>query len=193
MPPCPPAVEMARASMPDSRATIASAASEVWRCWVSKSAGTYSASITGVIGSTLSRRTVPFQVCDSVAAVAIAGFARSVSARSSGTRMELNICASVLTASLAQFWHPDRQRSVARSLLQQPGTHEQHQAPAAECHVGPVVDLKVEYGKARGRQIVGERVASGGIAAAGKRECQFMHSRIVPDDHQPSRIGGGRG
>ena len=45
-------------------------------------------------------RLVPFQVCDSVAAVAIAGFARSVSARSSGTRMELNIWASVLAISL---------------------------------------------------------------------------------------------
>ena len=80
--------------MPDSRATIASASSEVSRCWASKSAGTYSASITGVIGNTFSSRTVPFQVCDSVAAVAIAGFARSVSARSIGTRMDLNICAS---------------------------------------------------------------------------------------------------
>jgi hypothetical protein len=54
--------------MPDSFATMASASSEVARCWASKSAGTYSASITGVIGMTLSRRTAPFQVCDSVAA-----------------------------------------------------------------------------------------------------------------------------
>src|SRR3954447_13275186 len=82
---------MRGASMPDSRATMVSASSEVARCWVSKSAGTYSASITGVIGSTLSRRAEPLQVCDSVAAVAIAGFARSVSARSIGTRMDLNI------------------------------------------------------------------------------------------------------
>src|SRR5882724_8292481 len=192
LPPCRTTLEMREVSMPDSRATMASASSEVWRCWVSKSAGTYSASITGVIGKTLSRRTVPFQVCDSVAAVAIAGFARSESARSSGTRMELNICASVLVINLAQFGHPDRQRLVARSLLQQFRAHEQHQTPAAECHVGPVVDLKVEYGKAGGRQINSERVASGGIATPGKRECQFMHSRIVPDDHQPLWIGGRR-
>jgi len=68
---------------------------------MSKSAGTYSASITGVIGSTLTRRTLPLQVCDSVAAVAIAGFARSVSARSSGTRMDLNICALLSIPNLA--------------------------------------------------------------------------------------------
>src|SRR4029453_17282618 len=96
MPPCRTAVEMRGAAMPDSFATMASASSEVARCWASKSAGTYSASITGVIGMTLSRRTAPFQVCDSVAAVAIAGLARSVSARSIGTRIDLNICASCL-------------------------------------------------------------------------------------------------
>ena len=57
----------------------------------SKSGGTYSASITGVICSTFSSLTVPLEPCDSAAAVAIAGFARSVSARSIGTRMDLNI------------------------------------------------------------------------------------------------------
>src|SRR4249920_1179924 len=86
-------------SMPDSLATMESASSEVWRCWVSKSAGTYSASITGVIGSTLRMRTAPLSACDRVAAVAIAGLARSVSARSIGTRMDLNICASQLDRS----------------------------------------------------------------------------------------------
>src|ERR1700716_1021632 len=91
MPPCRTTLEIRAGSMPDSRATMVSASSEVWRCWVSKSAGTYSASITGVIGSTLSRRTMPLQVCDSVAAVAIAGFAKSASAKSIGTRMDLNI------------------------------------------------------------------------------------------------------
>ena len=91
MPPCRTTPEIRDGSMPDSRATIASASSDVSRCWVSKSAGTYSASITGVIGSTLRSRTVPFHVCDNVAAVAIAGFARSVSERSIGTRIDLNI------------------------------------------------------------------------------------------------------
>src|SRR5258708_10440095 len=91
MPPWRTAVEMPPAGMPDSRARMVSASGEVWRCWVSKSAGTYSASITGVIGSTLRSRTKPLQVFDSVAAVAIAGFANSVSERSIGTRMDLNI------------------------------------------------------------------------------------------------------
>src|ERR1700694_2607729 len=164
MPPCRTTLEMRGASIPDSRATMASASSEVWRCWVSKSAGTYSASITGVIGITLRRRIMPFQVCDSVAAVAIAGFARSVSARSIGTRMDLNICASVSVFRLAQTGAA-ASASVARNLLQQLWADKLHQPSAAECHVGPVVDLKVEYGQTRGRQIVGERLAPGGIAA----------------------------
>src|SRR6266480_4547124 len=190
MPPCRTTAEMCWASMPDSRATIASASSEVWRCWLSKSAGTYSASITGVIGSTLRRRTAPLQVCDSVAAVAIAGFARSVSARSIGTRMDLNICASVGAANVAQNAATGRMaRLIAGRLLQKLRADEQHQLAATERHVVPVVDRKVEYGKTRGRQVIGQRLAPRGVAAAGKRKRQFMHSGIVPDQHQPPRIG----
>src|SRR5882724_261571 len=206
MPPWRTTLEMREASMPDSRATMASASSEVRRCWRSKSAGTYSASITGVIGNTLRRRTVPLQVCDSVAAVAIAGFARSVSARSSGTRMDLNICASVSEANVAQnqvlkpsVETKSRNQVLKQSLgdaaqvlglLQQLWADEQRQPSAAERHVVPVVARKVEHGKPRCRQIAGERLASGGVAAAGQRQRQFMHSGIVPDQHQGLRIGG---
>src|SRR5690242_10803457 len=125
--------------MPDSRATIASASSEVWRCCSSKSAGTYSASITGVIGSTLSSRTVPLQVCDKVAAVAIAGFARSVSARSIGTRMDLNICAS---PECGQVSTKENLRSFARSLLDKFRTDKKDEPAAAERHLVPVVGRK---------------------------------------------------
>src|SRR6187200_464476 len=190
MPPCRTTLEIRAGSMPDSRATMVSASSEVSRCWASKSAGTYSASITGVIGSTLSRRTMPLQVCDNVAAVAIAGFARSVSARSIGTRMDLNICASVFAISLTQKPVP---ASVAGGLLQQPWTDELRQPSAAECHVGPVVEREVEYRQPRGRQIVAELLAPGGVAAAGQHQRQFMHSRIVPDQHQGFRVGRRRG
>src|SRR6266550_1851006 len=151
MPPWRTTLEMRDASMPDSRATMASASSEVWRCWMSKSAGTYSASITGVIGNTFRRRTVPLQVCDSVAAVAIAGFARSVSDRSSGTRMDLNICASRLgsqpSIKCSSGDEADGLRLLAGGLLQPLWTDEQHQPSAAKRHVVPVVDRKVQHGK----------------------------------------------
>ena len=127
--------------MPDLRATMASASSEVWRCWMSKSAGTYSASITGVIGSTFSRLTFPLQVFDSVAAVAIAGFARSVSARSSGTRMELNICASLLRISnlahLDGLQEVSDRRVSSEACFSNFGLTKQHQSPAAECRHRP--------------------------------------------------------
>src|SRR6201996_7119321 len=164
MPPWRTTLEMCAASMPDSRATMASASSEVWRCCSSKSAGTYSASITGGIGSTLSSRTAPLQVFDSVAAVAIAGFARSVSARSIGTRMELNICASASFSKPAYIEHTARLgRPLENSivLFQKPRTGKAQQTSAAECHVGPVVDREVEAHQARGRQIVGERPVRG--------------------------------
>src|SRR5882762_5047039 len=195
MPPCRTTLEIRGASMPDSRATMARASSDVWRCWLSKSAGTYSASITGVIGITLRRRTMPLQVCDSVAAVAIAPFARSVSARSIGTRMDLNIGASMSVSEPStktrlknMAW---RRGSAAGGLLQHLRADEQHELAVTERHVGPVVDRKIEYRKPRGRQVARERLAAGGVAAAGQRQRQFMHARIVPDQQQPLRIGGG--
>src|ERR1700730_4224976 len=186
MPPCRTTPEMREDSMPDSRATIASASSDASRCWMSKSAGTYSASITGVIGSTLSSRTAPFQVCDRVAAVAIAGFARSVSARSIGTRMDLNILRPLYPC---QTYHRSSGWRRGLSLLQKLWADKQHESSAAECHVVPVVDGEVEHHKPRCRQIVAEPLAGGGVAAAGERQRQFVHPGIVADQHQPLRIG----
>src|SRR3954454_6362855 len=188
MPPWRTTLEIRAASIPDSRATMASASSEVWRCCSSKSAGTYSASITGVIGSTLSRRTVPLQVSDSVAAVAIAGLARSVSARSMGTRMDLNICAS---KSSSQDVLPAR-RAInpieAASTSKQLWTDELHQLAAAVSHVTPILDVKVEDRKPRRGQVVGERLGSGRIAAARQHQGDLVHARIVADQQQLPRI-----
>src|SRR3954470_10337223 len=188
MPPWRTTLEMREGSMPDSRATMARASSEVWRCCSSKSAGTYSASITGVIGSTLSRRTTPLQVCDSVAAVAIAGLARSVSARSMGTRMDLNICAS---KSSSQDVLPAR-RAInpieAALTSKQPRTDEQHQLAAAVSHVTPILDVKVEDRKPRRGQVVGERLG-GGTAPARRNQGNLVHARIVADHQQLLRVG----
>src|SRR5712671_4820418 len=189
MPPCRTAPEMRDASMPDSRATIESASSEVARCWASKSAGTYSANITGVTGNTLSSRTEPFQVCDSAAAVAIAGFARSVSVRSSGTRMDLNICASY-SIELNMTGQPCPPASIVRRLLQQFRAGKAQQCAAAERHLVPVVDREVEDRKAGGRQIVLKRFFRGRVAAAGERERQLMHAGVMTDHHQSLGIGG---
>src|SRR4051794_7592530 len=167
MPPWRTTLEIRGASMPDSRATMVSASSDEARCCTSKSAGTYSASITGVIGSTLSSRTEPLQVCDSVAAVAIAGFARSVSARSIGTRMDLNIFTPPLPAQRSM-------KSTAGGRLQQFRADEQLDPAAPERDVVPIVGVEVDSRKARGRQVVGERAARLGAAAAGERERQFV-------------------
>jgi hypothetical protein len=59
----------------------------VARCCPSKSGGTYSASIAGVTGSTLMRRTTALLSFAIITALAIAGLASSASARSIGTKM----------------------------------------------------------------------------------------------------------
>src|SRR5579871_3152933 len=59
MPPCRTVQLTCPPSRPHSLAMMASASSADWRCCTSKSGGTYSASITGVIGRTLSRRMLP--------------------------------------------------------------------------------------------------------------------------------------
>src|SRR4051812_46006294 len=177
MPPCRTAVVIRAASIPDSFATIASASSDALRCSASKSAGTYSASITGVIGCTLSRRTWPFQVCDSVAAVAMAGFARSVSARSIGTSIDLNIRASRVLASIVQ------------RLLQQSRAGEAHEVAAAERDLVPIVDRKIQDDQSAGRQIVLECFPGRGVAVAGEHQCQLVHAGIVADQHQARGVG----
>src|ERR1700709_2135590 len=148
MPPWRTTLEIRGASIPDSRATMMSASSDEARCCTSKSAGTYSASITGVIGSTLSSRTAPLQVCDNVAAVAIAGLARSVSARSIGTRMDLNISPSMSACepnTKTRLKTCRATRLPAGGLLQHLRADEQHELALTERHVGPVVDRKIEY------------------------------------------------
>src|SRR3954471_2205525 len=176
---------MRSAGMPDSRATIDSASSAVSRCCASKSAGTYSASITGVIGITLSRCTVPLQVCARVAAVARAGLARSVSARSIGTRIELNIegpplCPQVLRAGAAGV-------SIG-ALLEELRRDEHHQIAAGEAHVAPIIGVEIEHGEPRCRHVAHQLVPRVGIAVAGQSNREFVHAGVVADEQELLRI-----
>src|SRR5215218_6916273 len=91
MPPCRTTLLTRPRPSSHSLAMIASASSDAFFCCASKSGGTYSASITGVIGITLSNRTVPPDSRTILQAVAIARLASSVSARSTGTRILLNM------------------------------------------------------------------------------------------------------
>src|SRR5262249_50571365 len=110
MPPCLTTLVTRPPSRPHSCAIIASASSDALFCCASKSGGTYSASITGVIGMTLSRRTVPPVSRTMVHAVAMARLARSASARSTGTRIFLN-----MNASSGRGGYPTRRDAVTGS------------------------------------------------------------------------------
>src|ERR1700692_4231210 len=62
----------------------------------------------------------------------------------------------------------EKSRSVAGGLRQRFRADEQHKLSAAKPDMAPVVDRKVEHCKTRCRQVVGERLASFGIAAGGE-------------------------
>src|SRR4029077_16496042 len=87
----------AAASRLHSCAIMPSASSADLRCCTSKSGGTYSASITGVMARTLTRRPAPPDVRTISIAVVMAGLVRSVSARSTGTRTFLYMTAPLIS------------------------------------------------------------------------------------------------
>src|SRR4029077_9011046 len=95
MPPWRTVEDTREGGKPVSLTTIESASSAAWRCCTSKSGGTYSASITGVSGSTLMKRISPSDGAAIISAVATAGLAKSGSARSIGTRILLYMAPSL--------------------------------------------------------------------------------------------------
>src|SRR3982074_3467163 len=150
-------VELTRAgSSPHSLQLIAMSSPADLRCCMSKSGGTYSASITGVMGRTLSRRTLPPEAPTSETAVSIAGLASSTSARSIGTRICLNMWRSPKCApdkspdyhgtNTGRGWAGRRlpAASIGRSR-QRPGHDEALQAARPGMELGPVLDRKVDH------------------------------------------------
>src|SRR5919198_6106713 len=95
MPPWRTVEDTREAGKPVSLTTMESASSAALRCCTSKSGGTYSASMTGVSGSTLMKRIVPSDGAAIIIAVATAGLAKSGSARSIGTRILLYMAPSL--------------------------------------------------------------------------------------------------
>src|SRR5262252_7877090 len=105
MPPWRTVAETRSGPNPLSFTTMASASSAALRCCTSKSGGTYSASITGVSGSTLTKRIVPSAEAAIINAVATAGLARSGSARSIGTKIFLYMTASLCDLRFRAYCH----------------------------------------------------------------------------------------
>src|ERR1019366_3443665 len=137
MPPCRTVPEICAPSSPHSRAMMPMASSADLRCCTSKSGGTYSASITGVIGSTLTRRTDPPDERASVTAASMAGLAKSVSARSIGTRICLYMTAPLFFAVgvkiMARF-----QTFCLRMILSENREHRRRQARVPSVRFDPL-------------------------------------------------------
>src|SRR5258708_40051493 len=146
---------------------IVSASSADWRCWASKSDGTYFASMTGVIGNTFMSRPAPPDALASDTAVSIADLARSVSARSTGTRIFLNIVAPLACRGR------DRARcdvavKPARALMD----------------AAPFVDREVDYGERGGLEFLSQPFAQFHIAGGYQQLGRFLQAGVVADHQQ---------
>src|SRR5215468_3597877 len=167
MPPWRTAALIRPALRPLSRATIASASSADWRCWASKSAGTYWASITGVVGNTFKSRTEPPDAFASDTAVSIADLARSVSARSTGTRIFLNIVLPLIC----------RRRDRARGdVTVKPAR--------AVVDSTPLFHREIDHRECGGREFLPQPFAQFDIARGNQQLGHLLQSRIVADHEQ---------
>src|SRR5205085_4597696 len=138
MPPWRTTVETFEGSSPLSFEIVASASSAEPRCCTSKSGGTYSASITGVIGMTLISRTAPPEARASSTAVSSAGLTKSGSARSTGTRIFWNMAGLLPKARTAKSGSlAVRKRLVAAHVF----------APAAQQVAGDIGERRPRQGR----------------------------------------------
>src|SRR5258708_4807121 len=191
-------VVMWPASVPLSLAMMASASSAVWRCCASKSAGTYSASITGVIGSTFNRRTEPPEARESETAVSIADLARSVSARSTGTRIRLNMSLFPFIAE-----------SVRRNPVVDPNGWFRRPASVRDCgnparrdetiepaglpvQLAPGIDRKIDHRQCGGRKLLVQPFARLDVAGRDQHAGGLLEAGIVADHQEPVDLGRDR-
>src|SRR5580704_6894245 len=157
---------------------MAIASSAEARCCASKSGGTYSASITGVVGKTLTRRSEPLDSFAIIRAVAMAGLASSTSARSIGTRMRRYMCCPLFLPLVRLL--------VGRSS-DQPRCDEALEAPAVQMQARPVVEGKIDDDKARGRQFLRHPLARVDVARRDQCRRDVVQAGIMADDDKTVR------
>src|SRR6202045_2002007 len=176
--PCSTAVEILSGASPVSLATMAIASSADSRCCASKSGGTYSASITGVTGKTLIRRTEPFDSFAIISAVAMAGLASSTSERSIGTRMRRYM-------SCPPFLAPCK-LSIGRSS-DQPRCDVALEPAAVQMQARPVVEGEIDDDEARGRQFLRHPLAHVDIARRDQLHGDVVQAGIMADNDKTVR------
>src|SRR5580704_7372865 len=176
--PCSTTVEILSDPNPISLATMAIASSAEARCCASKSGGTYSASITGVVGNTLTRRTAPSDSLAIIKAEAMAGFASSTSARSIGTRMRRYMSCPLFLPLV---------RLSVRRGGDQLRRDEALQPSGVAMHFRPVVEGEIDDDEARGRQFFRHPLARVDFARRDQLRRDVVQARIMADDEQAMR------
>src|SRR5437763_15580253 len=132
---------------------MASASSADFRCCTSKSGGTYSASITGVSGSTLTSRMLPFDWFAIMMAAAMAGLASAPSVRSIGTRIFLYMAPSLsLSRSpVAACAGRSADRLHAIGLRERARGDEALEPSCMRMQFAPALDGKIDHDETGGR------------------------------------------
>src|ERR1700730_18129243 len=148
------------------------------RCCASKSGGTYSASITGVTGKTLIRRTEPFDSFAIISAVAMAGLANSTSERSSGTRMRLYLSCPPFLASCKLL--------IGRSS-DPPRCDVALEPAAVQMQARPVVKGEIDDDEARGRQFLRHPLAPFDVARRDQLHGDVVQAGIMADNDKTVR------
>jgi len=135
-----------------------SASSDDWRCCTSKSGGTYSRSITGVIGSTLINRTVPPSRAPThgvgdrrLGELGIGDIDRHQDVLEHGAFPSHHI--KPIMPRIDDAMRPPA--SIGRSLEHARGDEASSAGVAAD--LAPVVDRKIDHRETRGRQLLLER------------------------------------
>src|SRR5580700_3369958 len=171
-------LEILSGASPVSLATMAIASSAETRCCASKSGGTYSASITGVVGRTLTRRSEPFDSFAIIRAVAMAGFASSTSARSIGTRIRRYMFSPLFLPLV---------RLLVRRSSDQPRRDEALQTSGMRMQARPVVEGQIDDDEARGRQFLRHPLARVDVARRDQLHRDIVQAGIMADDDQTVR------
>src|ERR1043166_3740365 len=198
MPPWRTTVETFVASSPHSCATAARASSAELFCCTSKSGGTYSASITGVIGMTLTSRTAPLLPRASATAVSSAGLTNSGSARSTGTRILWYMAGSsqkrARTVHSATTRRPARVQSAGGLLGSGLAAPQQVAGDVGERRLGQGRErertrhLDRREAEARGEKPVQHALAESGGELGGDAVAEHLLDQAIPGG-KPAREG----
>src|SRR6476660_3337238 len=185
MPPWRTVADARCAGMPVSLTMTASASSAAFLCCTSKSGGTYSANITGVSGSTLTKRIAPSDWPIIISAAESAGLVRSGSARSTGIRIVLYMLPSpVLVGSCIGQDRSAESYSDPIGVRQHAWRHEVLDPAALLMQLAPILAGEIDHHQRGGRQTFVEPLARLHVAGGNQQSGTVVQAGVMSEHQQ---------